>query len=233
MNIQDMHIVFRQLAQQMGMQNVRTILPKQVDVLFNTVISDVTNQLVRENVGLSNTDGHTDMFKIGQTDALRTLQRGSALVLAEEHEQTKVYNLPDRLLYLTDLYVKYSLQGNDRVYPIRLVDSAYYANAMVDAVLKATYKSPIAVYTNNSVVVDFGYKGINDNFTLVQVVANYIQTPAVVKLSDDETTDPSVDCDLPESLHETIVKYAVDLYRRSVRGEYYSGSRTQSQQPTE
>ena len=34
MNITDMHIMFRQLAQQMGMQNVRAILPEQIDLLL-------------------------------------------------------------------------------------------------------------------------------------------------------------------------------------------------------
>lgn len=232
MDIQNMHITFRQLAQQMGMQNVRAILPAQIDVLLNTAISDIVNQLVRENVGLSNNDGHTDMFKIGQTDALRTLQRDESLVVSEEYEQTKIYFVPKDLLYLTNVYVKYSLQGSDRVFPMRLVDSAYYANAMTDSVLKPTYKSPIAVYTNEKVVVDFGYKGINEHFINPKAIANYIKTPNTVKLALN-TEEESIDCDLPESLHETVVKYAVDLYRRSVRGEYYSGNRNQSQQPTE
>ena len=35
MTIADMHINFRQYAQQMGMQNVRAILPEQIDILIN------------------------------------------------------------------------------------------------------------------------------------------------------------------------------------------------------
>ena len=48
MNIAEMHVWFRQYAQQMGMQNVRAILPEQIDVFINTSISDLVNQLVRE-----------------------------------------------------------------------------------------------------------------------------------------------------------------------------------------
>lgn len=70
-----MHVWFRQYAQQMGMQNVRAILPEQIDVLINTSISDTVNQLIRENVGLRNDRVITDNSKIGQINALHTLYR--------------------------------------------------------------------------------------------------------------------------------------------------------------
>ena len=40
MTISEMHVWFRQYAQQMGMQNVRAILPEQIDNLINTSIKD-------------------------------------------------------------------------------------------------------------------------------------------------------------------------------------------------
>lgn len=70
-----MHVWFRQYAQQMGMQNVRAILPEQIDVLINTSISDVVNQLVRENVGIRNDRVVTDNVKVGQINALRSLYK--------------------------------------------------------------------------------------------------------------------------------------------------------------
>ena len=73
MNITEMHVWFRQYAQQMGMQNVRAILPEQIDVLINTSISDIVNQLVKENVGIRNDRVITDNSKIGQINALRSL----------------------------------------------------------------------------------------------------------------------------------------------------------------
>lgn len=75
MNIAEMHVWFRQYAQQMGMQNVRAILPEQIDVLINTSISDLVNQLVRENVGIRNDRVITDNSKISQINALRTLYK--------------------------------------------------------------------------------------------------------------------------------------------------------------
>ena len=75
MNIAEMHVWFRQYAQQMGMQNVRAILPEQIDVLINTSISDVVNQLVRENVGVRNDRIVTDNVKLNQINALRSLYK--------------------------------------------------------------------------------------------------------------------------------------------------------------
>ena len=73
MTIAEMHINFRQYAQQMGMQNVRAILPEQIDILLNTSIMDTVNQLIRENIGITNDRVVTDNSKIGQINAFRTL----------------------------------------------------------------------------------------------------------------------------------------------------------------
>ncbi len=73
MNIAEMHVYFRQYAQQMGMQNVRAIIPEQIDILLNTAISDIINQLVKENVGIRNDRAIVDTSKIGQINALRSL----------------------------------------------------------------------------------------------------------------------------------------------------------------
>ena len=73
MDIADMHINFRQYAQQMGMQNVRAILPENIDILLNQSITDTVNQLIRENIGITNDRVVTDNSKIGQINAFRTL----------------------------------------------------------------------------------------------------------------------------------------------------------------
>jgi len=82
MNIAEMHVWFRQYAQQMGMQNVRAILPEQIDVLINTSISDLVNQLVRENVGVRNDRVVTDNVRLNQINALRSLYKVVELDMA-------------------------------------------------------------------------------------------------------------------------------------------------------
>lgn len=75
MTIEEMHVWFRQNAQQMGLQNVRAILPEQIDLLLNTSIYDIVNQIIQQNIGITNDRAITDNSKIGQINALRTLYK--------------------------------------------------------------------------------------------------------------------------------------------------------------
>lgn len=73
MDLTNMHIWFRQYAQQMGMQNVRAILPEQIDLVINTSIDDTVNQIIKENIGVSNDRIISDNSKLGQINALSSL----------------------------------------------------------------------------------------------------------------------------------------------------------------
>ena len=101
MDIADMHINFRQYAQQMGMQNVRAILPEQIDILINQSIMDTVNQLIRENIGITNDRVVTDNSKIGQINAFRTLYDVREVDIAIASPATAAapftYNTADRL----------------------------------------------------------------------------------------------------------------------------------------
>ena len=96
-----MHIWFRQYAQQMGMQNVRAILPEQIDILINQSIMDTVNQLIRENIGITNDRVVTDNSKIGQINAFRTLYEVKEVNIAIASPATAAapftYNSADRL----------------------------------------------------------------------------------------------------------------------------------------
>lgn len=81
MTIEEMHVWFRQNAQQMGLQNVRAILPEQIDLLLNTSIYDTVNQVIQQNIGITNDRVITDNSKIGQINALRTLYKVKEVVI--------------------------------------------------------------------------------------------------------------------------------------------------------
>lgn len=81
MNIPDMHVWFRQYAQQMGLQNVRAILPDQIDLVINTSIIDTVNQIIRESISSTNDRIITDNSKLAQINSLRTLYRVKTLEL--------------------------------------------------------------------------------------------------------------------------------------------------------
>jgi hypothetical protein len=97
-----MHTWFRQYAQQMGMQNVRAILPEQIDLLINTSITDTINQILKENIGVTNDRVITDNSKVGQINALRTLYKVGFIDMApvaSNIEETRAFNFSsaDRL----------------------------------------------------------------------------------------------------------------------------------------
>lgn len=73
MTTPEMHVMFRQYAQQMGMQNVRAILPEQIDLLLNTSVMDTVNEIIKQNIGVTNDRIITDNSKIGQINSLRSL----------------------------------------------------------------------------------------------------------------------------------------------------------------
>ena len=123
MDLNEMHVWFRQYAQQMGMQNVRAILPEQIDVVINTSISDTINELVRTSVGLTNDRVVTDNAKIAQINALRNLYTVSEIPFSATSKLKKQiayksdyrYNyvtltddFPD-LLYIADFSIKYAI----------------------------------------------------------------------------------------------------------------------------
>ena len=75
MTIAEMHQMFRNYAQQMGMQNVRAILPSQIDLLLNNSISDTVNQVIAQNVGSTSDRVITDNSKLNQVNALKSLYK--------------------------------------------------------------------------------------------------------------------------------------------------------------
>ena len=96
MTIEEMHVWFRQNAQQMGLQNVRAILPEQIDLLLNTSIYDIVNQIIQQNIGITNDRVITDNSKIGQINALRTLYKVKevAIVLPTDKSLLQGQTLP-------------------------------------------------------------------------------------------------------------------------------------------
>lgn len=86
-----MHVMFRQYAQQMGMQNVRAILPEQIDLLLNTSQMDAVNEIIKTNVGITNDRVITDNSKIGQINALRSLYKVVIIDLSPSNKADCVF----------------------------------------------------------------------------------------------------------------------------------------------
>lgn len=163
MNIAEMHVWFRQYAQQMGMQNTRAILPEQIDNLIYTSSLDTVDEVINRSVGSTNDRIITDNSKLANINALRNLYRVFTLDV-KNNDDLAYYDtdgaekytiqadaLPD-YRYIVDFSIKYGKQDADDVwgnltrwFPIRVIDDSYLADALNDFVLAPRARSPILV----------------------------------------------------------------------------------------
>lgn len=164
MTISEMHVWFRQYAQQMGMQNVRAILPEQIDTLINTSIKDTIDEVVRANVGTTNDRVITDNAKLASVNALRTLYKVKTISPASgvsadvdtykntpyTFKSTAIEAADNAPLYYVDFAVRYQVGtgGDDittRWFPIRIIDDSYLADVLNDWVLAPRMRTPVMV----------------------------------------------------------------------------------------
>ena len=167
----EMHVWFRQYAQQMGMQNVRAILPEQIDNLINTAIKDTVDEVINKSVGTTNDRVITDNAKLANINALRTLYRvktyqpripeqvgNKALHFVNSFNNSclsiKSSDIVTDALYYVDFSIKYQkpvtpgISTNTtytRLFPIRIIDDSYLADVLNDWVLAPRLRTPVMV----------------------------------------------------------------------------------------
>lgn len=171
-----MHKMFRQYAQQMGMQNVRAILPEQIDLLINNSISDTINQVITQNIGITNDRVISDASKLNQINALKSLYKvwkgniADATVKGKEKTNYIISfqlslnnfktsgsytedNTPSTaisFLYAVDLSINYKKADFiTNVFPVRIVDDQFVADVVNDFVLAPKMRSPVASIHDN------------------------------------------------------------------------------------
>lgn len=237
MDIAEMHVSFRQYAQQMGMQNVRAITPEQIDVVLNTSISDILNQLIRENINQANPNTNSDTPKLGQLDSFGTLYVKADITLHQDFVYTPIRielnTYITNCFYFIGLSVNYCNEDDKKTpyFPVKLVDDIYLSETLTDFILGPKYKSPVASIYNNAdnkkfldIYVAKEVQKVNEYLETIK--CSYIKVPAKVSYSGN------VSCDLPDRLHESVIKHAVDLYRNSVAGGAFVNTQSQAQPQT-
>lgn len=262
MTIREMHVMFRQYAQQMGMQNVRAILPEQIDLLINNSISDVINQVITQNIGTTNDRIITDNSKLNQINALKSLYKvwkGKVTLGTAKTNYIASYELPINAfksggtynndntntssisyIYIVDLSISYKKDSNfvSNIFPIRIIDDMYLADVVNDFILHPTFRSPVATIHDNTIEL---YIDKPDSSTppfkfqgcdVNEIRLSYIAKPSQVKFLED-VSGTNVDCDLPEYLHVDIVKHAVELYRTALTGSIAVTQQAQEAQQRE
>lgn len=262
MTIREMHVMFRQYAQQMGMQNVRAILPEQIDLLINNSINDVINQVITQNIGTTNDRVITDNSKLNQINALKSLYKvwkGKVTLGTAKTNYIASYELPINAfkndgtynndgvnstsisyIYIVDLSINYKKDSDfvSNIFPIRIIDDMYLADVVNDFILHPTFRSPVATVHDNAIEL---YIDKPDSSTppfkfqgcdVNEIRLSYIAKPSQVKFLED-VSGTNVDCDLPEYLHVDIVKHAVELYRTALTGTIAVTQAAQEQQQRE
>ncbi len=176
MDISEMHQMFRQYAQQIGMQNVRAILPEQIDLLINNSISDTINQVITQNIGITNDRVISDASKLNQVNALKSLYKvwkGSIADATIKGKEKTSYIISFQLplnnfktagsytddndsstaisfLYVVDLSINYKKTNFvTNVFPVRIIDDQFVADVVNDFVLAPKMRSPVASIHDN------------------------------------------------------------------------------------
>lgn len=209
MDIQEMHVMFRQYAQQMGMQNVRAILPEQIDLLINNSINDTINQIVTQNIGITNDRVITDNSKLNQVNALKSLYKvWNGIVTFGDSKTSYIisYELPllgfksagtylndnvketaIQYIYIVDLsldYIDTKNQFTTNIFPIRIIDDMYLADVVNDFILHPTLRSPVATIHDNNIelYIDKADAGGNkSNYTFKGLKPNKLRLSYIAK----------------------------------------------------
>lgn len=241
MDIREMHVVFRELAQQMGMQTVRAILDEDIDIVLNTVIIDKVREVLLQNVGPVPYPDKVirQNTVITPINAIRTLY-SKALIFSDDIDSESADGNANELYpwhvtiksngvgkdkHSVMLYTGFKVSYDDKaLYDCRIIEAEDLGQTLRDFCNRPAHDAPIATVFGDSTKIDVNiYTGRNiNNFTKVVSFPKpstlqflYIREPAKVhKDFQDEFKD--VSCDLPPYLHSELIERAVQKYLISV-----------------
>lgn len=219
-----MHVLFRTLGQQQGLQQVRGILSESIDEFLNEAIV----QNVRAAI-LGNTrplqDVRTPQYtKVSSFNAYHTLfvtySFSKEVPVEQSNEGTEVEcTLPESPVCITNFVLRYKNPGAKVIKrDCRVIESERLYQTLDDYLNRASYDYPIVSLN----------RGIDDKRFVISLFTgdsllnvdgfdiSYIKMPAVVHLDEEAweagNKDTSRNCDLPEHLHRQIVETAVALW---------------------
>lgn len=208
-----MHEMFRTVGQQVGMQDVRAILPESIDIFINIAIIEKARSIVMENTktAFPNRVSIQNNF-VSPINALRTLYRRKEITITDITKDVQLSQLDNVFLY-TSFAIRYD--NNDSEYKCRFIDGDKLEETLNDVLNGASWDYPICSMFNGENNSEYLKVFINSNsHTPNAIIIKYIANPAVVKFSKNAAD--CVNCDLPDYLHSEIVELAVSKFFKSV-----------------
>ena len=218
MNIQQMHILIDEGIQKLGYLNYRSLETEQIDLQINKQINRFIDNIVDIWKGARTTGMKQGVQKsVPRLDDLRTLQVKNLEISLSNFGTHKQGSLPNYyrhyISFLCDISYqcienKVLITKTETNKNVRVVETQNLEYILSSAFYKPTKKSSVIDIAGNTVYL------YNDGvFTHSKLFINYIKKPAVVLYNKDGngdfTSTGSVDCDLPENTHYTIVDMTV------------------------
>lgn len=208
-----MHEMFRTVGQQVGMQDVRAILPESIDIFINIAIIEKARSIVMENTktAFPNRVSIQNNF-VSPINALRTLYRRKEITITDIAKDVQLSQLDNVFLY-TSFAIRYN--NNDSEYKCRFIDGDKLEETLNDVLNGASWDYPICSMFNGENNSEYLKVFINSNsHTPNAIIIKYIANPAIVKFSKNAAE--CINCDLPDYLHSEIVELAVSKFFKSV-----------------
>ena len=212
MTISEMHSMFRTIGQMKGMQNIRGILPEEIDDYLNAAIIG----FCREALASGSATQYPD--KVSQRDnqivpynALRTLYDETPKqvdrTLINEYYTLNLTNAGTEYLAIIGADVNYSANG--RRYQCRIVEPTKIGYLLNDYCNRPTKTEPFCVI-DSDVSQKAEFHIYTDKNAPYQCFVHTINMPKVVSEAN------KVDCNLPAYVHQEIVERAVQKFFTSV-----------------
>ena len=152
MTINEMHIAFRTIAQQMGLHLYRAILPESIDTYLNFSIREVTQSIINTNVSEPYKDKFTHQDNdISPVNALRTLVKSVTInnnnvnIVGDEIEDKFACVVPKSTLTNPMFYTSFGITiGNARQFVhCRFVENDKLHSTLIDYCNRASNEYPI------------------------------------------------------------------------------------------
>lgn len=214
MDIHEMHDEFILIGQKMGMKDIRTLLPESIDTFINKAINNKIRNIILTNNSVIQNKMLSKELSINIINSLSTLYT-KYFFKKDFSKAEKYYNCfidIDDVLYYTSFSVKY--ENIDRTFNCRSLHGDELENILNDFCNGASYEYPIVTLFNVNNEKDFRVYTNNTNKKIEYIIINYIRKPALVKFNNE--LNKSINCDLPEYLHNEIVELAVNEFIKSI-----------------
>lgn len=219
MDIYEMHVLFRTLGQQQGLEQIRGILPESIDAFINESIIQTVRVAVLGNAQPSKdvkTPQYTKISPINQFHTLYCTEEQDIDITNEGDEVSiETNNVP---LLITNFVLKYD---DSKKYDCRVIESERLYQTLNDYLNRASREYPIVSLLRGTSDKEFDmnlFTG-DSNKDAQSIITTYIKMPKKVYFDEEHyggSSDSSVSCDLPEHLHTQIVETAVQIWFQSL-----------------